>query len=67
MIFNRKILSFGSLVNFNIRNYEISEYIKETMKQTNFKGISGLVTFDDQGDRLSEVKYEQLQSNYFLS
>lgn len=58
---NKTLNHFGSLVNFNIRNYEISEYIKETMKQTNFKGISGLVTFDDQGDRLSEVKYEQLQ------
>ncbi len=36
------------------------------MKQTNFNGISGLVTFDDQGDRISEIKYEQLQCNYYF-
>jgi hypothetical protein len=36
------------------------------MKQTNFNGISGLVTFDDQGDRISEIKYEQLQCIFFF-
>jgi hypothetical protein len=35
------------------------------MKQTNFNGISGLVTFDDQGDRISEIKYEQLQCIFY--
>ena len=86
MLFYIYLNSFGSLDNFNVSNYMISKYIKEMMKQTNFKGISvhydlfklwlinsskfslflfkqGLVTFNDQGDRISEVKYEQLQSN----
>ena len=53
---------FGSLTNFNLSNHRISDYIKNTMRTTDFEGISGRVRFNDQGDRISDVTYEQLQS-----
>jgi hypothetical protein len=59
---NRTLEKFGSLDNFKLSDYEVSKFIKQAMKQTNFKGVSGLVTFNDKGDRISEVLYEQLQS-----
>lgn len=48
---------------FRLSKYQIGNYIRETMSRTNFEGISGLVQFNDQGDRISRVLYEQLQSN----
>ena len=39
-IFSNIILSLGSLDNFHIEKFEISEFIKEKMRQTDFKGIS---------------------------
>ncbi|CAF0750938.1 unnamed protein product [Brachionus calyciflorus] len=60
---NNTLNHFGSLDYFDIKNYDVSNFIKESMKLINFKGISGMVTFNDQGDRISEVLYEQLQNN----
>ena len=37
---DKTLKKFGCLDKFNMSNYQISNYIKETIKQTNFDGIS---------------------------
>lgn len=37
---DKTLQNFGSLDHFNLSNYMISNYIKETIRATNFNGIS---------------------------
>nr|QVK45716.1 G protein-coupled receptor [Proales similis] len=58
---DKTLKKFRTLDDFKIENFNISQFIKESMRDTNFDGVSGRVSFDEKGDRISEVKIEQLQ------
>ncbi|CAK9298893.1 unnamed protein product [Gordionus sp. m RMFG-2023] len=51
------------LGDFDYANQMIGDLIFQTMSSTKFLGVSGLVSFNKNGDRVGDLQIEQLQNN----
>ncbi|XP_035429605.1 gamma-aminobutyric acid type B receptor subunit 1 isoform X2 [Spodoptera frugiperda] len=55
-----------SLKNFTYTNKKIADDIYEAINSTSFLGVSGLVAFSSQGDRIALTQIEQLTDNHYV-
>ncbi|XP_013144269.1 PREDICTED: gamma-aminobutyric acid type B receptor subunit 1 [Papilio polytes] len=55
-----------SLKNFTYTNKKIADDIYEAINSTSFLGVSGLVAFSSQGDRIALTQIEQLSNNHYV-
>ncbi|XP_037963696.2 gamma-aminobutyric acid type B receptor subunit 1 isoform X2 [Plutella xylostella] len=55
-----------SLKNFTYTNKKIADDIYEAINSTSFLGVSGLVAFSSQGDRIALTQIEQLSDNHYV-
>ncbi|KAG6447591.1 hypothetical protein O3G_MSEX005066 [Manduca sexta] len=55
-----------SLKNFTYTNKRIADDIYEAINSTSFLGVSGLVAFSSQGDRIALTQIEQLTDNHYV-
>ncbi|GBP61572.1 Gamma-aminobutyric acid type B receptor subunit 1 [Eumeta japonica] len=55
-----------SLRNFTYTNKKIADDIYEAINSTSFLGVSGLVAFSSQGDRIALTQIEQLVDNHYV-
>ncbi|XP_028170438.1 gamma-aminobutyric acid type B receptor subunit 1 isoform X1 [Ostrinia furnacalis] len=55
-----------SLKNFTYTNKKIADDIYEAINSTSFLGVSGLVAFSSQGDRIALTQIEQLADNHYV-
>ncbi|KAI8429731.1 hypothetical protein MSG28_000286 [Choristoneura fumiferana] len=55
-----------SLKNFTYTNKKIADDIYEAINSTSFLGVSGLVAFSSQGDRIALTQIEQLSEKHYV-
>ncbi|XP_063393215.1 gamma-aminobutyric acid type B receptor subunit 1 isoform X1 [Cydia fagiglandana] len=55
-----------SLKNFTYTNKKIADDIYEAINSTSFLGVSGLVAFSSQGDRIALTQIEQLSEQHYV-
>uniref|UniRef100_A0A915PR79 G-protein coupled receptors family 3 profile domain-containing protein n=1 Tax=Setaria digitata TaxID=48799 RepID=A0A915PR79_9BILA len=60
-----KLQAGQSLENFAYNNTNIAEKLFNCVKNTQFRGVSGQVMFNDLGDRIARTQIEQLQDGKY--
>lgn len=61
----KKLSKNESLENFTYNNTQIYNKLFQCVKETRFKGVSGMVLFSDSGDRIARTQIEQLQDGKY--
>jgi gamma-aminobutyric acid type B receptor len=62
-----KLLKHGkTLKNFTYTNKEIADEIYSAMNSTQFLGVSGIVAFSSQGDRIALTQIEQVINGSYV-
>lgn len=62
-----KLLKHGkTLKNFTYTNKEIADEIYSAMNSTQFLGVSGIVAFSSQGDRIALTQIEQVVNGSYV-